>query len=314
MGACVGSEPFASSGVADSGDATAVDASTPNASDGSSPTSGDSSVGAMDAAGDANLGTDGGAWTPKTGLPGLALWLDSETGVTFDGTAKLTSWADQSGNANNGTVIAPCVGPSRALGSLNGHETLAFAETSGGSSGACIAIADSPSLQFGTGDFAVFLVARYANAVGLGAAQSPAGALWKKYLPPSGPPFTFTGVSFVANSLDAAVLVLAQNNLSGNRATGATAGLNNNTFHRFGGTRVGLNMDVWLDGTADGHVALSVATDVSQVGQMLFIGGDPSATKAWLTGNVAEVVGVKGTISSAQIAQLDAYFKAKHGL
>lgn len=33
-----------------------------------------------------------------------------------------------------------------------------------------------------------------------------------------------------------------------------------------------------------------------------------------MIGNLAEVVAVKGTLSDAQITQLDGYFKAKHGL
>ena len=49
-------------------------------------------------------------------------------------------------------------------------------------------------------------------------------------------------------------------------------------------------------------------------GQPVSIGGNPAGANSWLLGNIAEVVAVKGTLSNAQITQLDGYLKTKHGL
>ncbi len=279
-------------GGTDSGGATdslaSVDASAPDAGPGD--------------AGDA----DAGAWSPRS-LPGLALWLEGATGVTYDGSSKATSWLDQSGNGNNATLLSPCAGPSRAAASLAGRDTLAFDGTQAG--GTCMAVADSASIQFGAGDFAVFVVARYSNIPGITEAK-PSATFWAKREQAS----PFRGVWLVGNTLSESKLQLWQQNLTGNQAISARAGLNDSTFHRFGGTRRGLAFEAWVDGMSEANVALPNADNVSQVGRPLFIGGSPELPKGWLSGNIAEVVGIKGVLTNGQISQLDSYFKNKHGL
>ena len=55
--------------------------------------------------------------------------------------------------------------------------------------------------------------------------------------------------------------------------------------------------------------------DVSQAGRPVCLGSTLRFTNSSsMIGNLAEVVAVKGTLSDAQITQLDGYFKAKHGL
>ena len=265
-----------------------------------------------DAGGDAPAGS----WSPKD-LPGLAVWLDATVGATFDVNTKLTSWIDQSGNGNNGTITAPCVGPARAANSLNGHDTLAF--TGSASVGACVAIADATSMRFGINDFAVFVVARYSNVPNV-LSSTGLPNLWTG-LRQEGTSFNYTGARLFANTVSSeAKLQLWQNNSSGNGAVSATALLNDATFRRFGGTRRGVALETWIDGTADGSVTLPSVVDVTQPARAAFIGGDPvaaatgSSLTGWLLGNIAEVVAVKGNLTDAQIAQLDGHFKTKHGL
>ncbi len=304
--ACVGTDP-ALTGADGPESGIANEAST---ADGSSPSTDDGSVVTTDAksGADSEAGGEAGAWTPKSGLPGLALWLDSTVGVTFDGSAKLTSWLDQSGNGNNGTVSAPCVGPRLAASSLNGRDTLAFSETGG--IGACVSVADVVSLQFGTGDFAMFMVARYTNIPDLLGAGDSTATFFAKVQVAS----PATGAHLFGNTSSDAKLQLWLSNQSGNQALGATGALNNNVFHRFGATRRGLDLEVWVDGASDGKVTLGGAADLSQVGRPLDIGGVPESSRSSLLGNIAEVVVIKGNATNAKLADLDAYFKAKHGL
>lgn len=263
--------------------------------------------------GDAEATADGegGTFSPKD-LPGLALWLDSGAGVTY-ASAKVTSWLDQSGNGNNATVPSgSCLAPAQAANSLNGKDTLAFTDpggVGGAGAGTCVSIADSASLRFGTGDFAIFVVARYTNIPGFGTNDSVA-TFWSKRQP-SG---SLGGAALFANTFSEAKLQLWQQNVNGNQAVGSTGSLNQNVFHRFGGTRRGLKLETWVDGSSDGLTTLPAADDVSQVGRSLFIGGAPELPQGWLLGNIAEVVAVKGNLTGAQITQLDAYFKAKHAL
>jgi hypothetical protein len=49
----------------------------------------------------------------------------------------------------------------------------------------------------------------------------------------------------------------------------------------------------------------------------LYIGGEPDSGTSgsnWLSGNLAEVVAVKGSVTDARLAELDQYFKTKFAL
>ena len=247
-------------------------------------------------------------WSPKDHLPGLTVWLDNRVGLNFDGSAKLTSWVDQSGNGNNGVVTAPCAGPSRAVGSLAGQDTLLFSETGG--VGTCVAIADAATIEFGTGDFAVFMVARYTNTPdALGAGDATPNFFSKIQNASPG-----TGVHLFGNTSTEAKMQFWENNIVGNSVVGATPGLNDNVFRRIGATRRGLDLEVWVQGVSDGKIVLGSALDLSQPGRPLNLGGVPESYRSSLHGNIAEVIVVKGNLTNAQLADLDTYFKTKHGL
>ena len=256
----------------------------------------------QDSGSDAGRDANPGAWSPKD-IPGLAVWLDSTTGVTFDGSENVTAWLDQSANQNKAGPTAPCIAPTRAANSLNGHDTIAFS----GAGRTCVVVADAPSLQFGMSDFAIFVVARYTNVPMLGGTNSLA-YFWRKKDDGVG------GVVFIGSGGNAGDTRLQLSAGINGFTTGATTGLNDNSFRRLGGTRRGVDLEVWVDGNPESKKTVTVE-DVSQVGQPVCLG----ATLAFnnlssMIGNLAEVVAVKGTLSDAQITQLDGYFKAKHGL
>jgi hypothetical protein len=229
-------------------------------------------------------------------------------GVTFDGNDRVTAWSDRSANANN-AAPAPCVGPAKAAASLGGKQTLLFDGTS-----TCLKIATSASVEFGTGDYAIFVVARYNNTPTFGAANA-VGVFWSKRLTSS----NYDGAVFWGNTIAPSTgkLNARQSNLVGNGATGATDNLNDNTWRRLGTTRRGTTMAVWVNGVVDGTQTLSAASDVSQNTRPVWIGGEGDMNTTglnWLAGNIAEIVAVKGNVTDAQVAQLDAYLKAKFGL
>lgn len=239
-----------------------------------------------------------GAWSPKD-LPGLAVWLDSSVGLTSDGSSNVTAWLDQSGNQNKAAPAAPCVAPTRVANSLNGHDTLAFP----GVARTCVVVPDSPSIQFGTGDFAIFVVARYSNVRVLGGDNTYA-PLWMKKAADGFGGLAFTGsdkLSFGESAFGAFT-------------ESATGGLNDNRFRRFGGTRRGTDLEIWLDGSQDSKKTVTIV-DVSQVGRPLTVGAILLiSTSNTMIGSLAEIVAVKGNITDAQIADLDGYFKTKYAL
>ena len=239
------------------------------------------------------------AWTPKD-LPGLAVWLDNATGLMDDGSGNVTGWLDQSANQNKATPVAPCVAPTRAANSLNGHDTLAFS----GAARTCVVIADGPSVQFGTSDFAIFVVARYSNVPAL--QGNGLAYFWMKPRADG-----FTGVDFYGGGISDARTSLGT---TAGSTSGTTVGLNDNSFRRYGGTRRGLDLEVWVDGSSESKKAVNIV-DVSEVGRAVSIGArlEVSSTGSMM-GNLAEVVAVKGNLTDAQIAKLDAYLKTKHGL
>ena len=302
-GASASSSSGASSTAASSG------ASSTAASSGASSTaasSGTSSTAASSTAGSSSSGVVGG-FAP-TDLPGLSVWLDAMVGITYDAGNRVLVWGDRSGNANN-AAPSSCTGPLRAAASLNGRDTLVFDGAAD-----CLRIADATSVQFAAGDFAVFVVLRYANAPVFGNANAIA-SFWAKRIVGG----NYAGVSMFGNTISPATtgkLELRQTNVTGNIATGATNNLNDNMYRRLGVARRGSTLEVYVNGALDGSQATTVI-DVGEPGRPVWLGGEPDQGTSgtnWMVGNLAEVVAVKGSLTDAQIASLDAYLKSKYGL
>ncbi len=312
----VGDAADASTGDSASPDASAVD----GASGTDSATGGDGDAAASldatapgDAAHVTDSSPDGDAasWSP-TQIGGLALWLDAMSSVTYDGANRVLVWGDRSGGSNN-AAPSSCTGPLRAAASQNGRDTLVFDGAAN-----CLRVVDAASLQFGAGDFAVFVVARYANVPTFGQPNAIATLFAKRPVATAGT--TWVGAALFANTISPAntrKLSAWQGNVTGNIATGATDNLNDNAYRRFGMARRGTALEVYVNGVLDGTQAVS-ALDVSAATRPVWIGGEPDQGAApgvnFVLGNLAEVVAVKGTVTAAQIAQLDAYLKTKWGL
>lgn len=113
-----------------------------------------------------------GTWTPKS-LPGLSLWLDDTAGLVEDSqnAGYIKHWLDQSGNGNDaaGGCNGSCGEPGYDQAAIHGHDAIICT--------GAMEITDAPSLQFGTGDFAIAMVAK----IGTGGFNLPEAYYWRKF-------------------------------------------------------------------------------------------------------------------------------------
>lgn len=260
------------------------------ASDGGNPNdaSTDGAVDSSSTDGDANA-----AFTPKS-LSGLVLWLDDTVGVVPDlqNAGLVHKWLDQSGNSNDATGGCATGGscqngmPAIDSAAIHGHDAFICG---GSNSGSAFRVEDSPSLHFGTGDWAVAEVYKPAivsvvNNLGL----------WLK----TGDPFMDllqTGPSTL--QLDDA----------GSQLFGSLPGTGKFEYIIARGPFMTL---VTSNGSATGPTA---SGDISTSGVPVYICNDGAADSN-SEAEIAEVVAVKGTLSDTDQANLVSYFKAKFGL
>jgi len=258
-----------------------------------------------------------GPFDPSQLGTNLVLWLDAAKGVTQANNA-VSTWADQtsyhndaSGGSGNG-AHQPMVSAT-AINNLPAMEFTIPTTQNGASQ--YFDIADSASLEFGTGDFAIFMVAEYDNPT----ANSPntQATFYTKVAGntvPTGPQLYGNAAGTTPNSIVAVVRA----RIDANDAIDSTAAnYNDGKFHRIGIRRVGSTLQVWTDGTsttitpdAGGNVDVSAAGTDATIGATI-TNGFPGQR---LSGGIAEVVGVSGTLSDGDTANLDGYFKTKYAL
>lgn len=97
---------------------------------------------------------------PPSALPGLALWLRADRGVTRDDDDQVTRWEDQSPNGNDAVPAQPGPDGLFIASSLRGRPAVRFS----GAASAGFTIASDPSLFFGTSDFLIAVVLTPAGA------------------------------------------------------------------------------------------------------------------------------------------------------
>jgi hypothetical protein len=239
-------------------------------------------------------------------LPGLVLWLDASQAVTTS-QSKVSAWTDQSASNNSATQPTTAQQPTLVTGVINGHPVVRFDGAS-----TALQIADAASLQWGTGDYVVEIVGSWKNgATSLGMLYAKAAYTTPPY------PGALVWANMQGTS-DSTALGAANESTSGYYVTGATMNLNDGTprlyaARRYGGT----NLEVRVNGVSDQSVVLPAATDVSATGNPAYIGGHPQNTTSViqpLDGDIAEVVAVHGSLTTAQLSALETYLKTKYGL
>ena len=322
----IGSNPHADGGAAGSHDGASRppvrDASAPDAS---ARDAAARDVGPRDAAlgdhraADAIVDTGVDATEPfsPASVSGLVLWLDAEKGVT--GTTAVSAWADQSGNGNNAAQASTPLQPTYRSAAVNGLPAIHFTALPLTQPGNMLEVTDSATLQWGTGDFYVAVVARFDNAFTDGGNGETATGLLFGKLPP---PFTMGGM---------APALLLSANVIGNVAPSEEIGLgfetmstagdyvvtttpyNDGTVHLFAVQRAGLGLDLRVDGVSVG-TSTSDNPDVSAVGTNVQLGAYDSGIGLRLDGDIAEVLAVSGTLSPQSRTLLEGYELSKYAL
>ena len=285
--ACVGGDTVA---IRDSG----ADATTSDASDASSNDATDAS---------SSEASEAGPTYDVKSLSGLALWLDATAGVTADKAGNVSVWADQSGNANDMKVAASePTPPMLASASLHGHAAIHF------DGGAHLEALDAASLQLGAGDFSLSIVMLQTTSnVNLNY-----GLVFAKQANASG----FPGVAVFADLPSNTTKLYGQVSTS-EWVASSTTNLDDGKPRVYGFRRVGAAITIRLDGSVDGTATVDAgAVDVSAVGipARMGAGGEGTSAGQIFTGDIAEVVLIKGSTSDADLVALETYLKGRYAL
>jgi hypothetical protein len=270
-------------------------------------------------------------WTPYS-LAGLVLWLDGHAGLgTLDGgvdggdagsdAGPPLQWLDQSGLGNNALGYGPAI---RAT-ALDGQPAVHFDGTD------YLLLQDSTSLNWATQDFALAVVVQHTTYEDGGG--SSYGTLYSKQIYDTAP---YTGVGLFANVPGGTSKILEQLNQYGtSEVTSGSSGYNDGTPFVVLIHRAAIVADGGADASTDAGDAAAVpamasmsmlinaadagfatgtgyALDTDSLGYPARIGGTQAGQN--LTGDIAEVIAVQGTVSASDLENLQAYLMNKYGL
>lgn len=257
--------------------------------------------------GDAGTASDGGAFEVGA-LPGLVLWLESTHGVTrFDG-GTVAGWADRSGRGNDAFQSVTYNRPTWTEQAIGGRPGVHFDMDA--MWGQFLTIDDAPTLQWGTDDFTLAVVARYDNETGSTGSASRFGMFFFKQT-------ATAGLAFQANSPGQVVTSGVAIELDPDpteRLVSTGTGYNDLQGHLFVARRVGTSLQLRHNGVADGAKTVPVV-DVSAVGQAVHLGATLERIDSTrLNGDLAELVAIKGPLGDVELLALEAYLKAKYAL
>jgi hypothetical protein len=279
-GACSGAQVCAADGASYGACDCGADAGTDSAMESSIADSTTDSI-------VADTGVDTSADTPiepisPDKLPGLSLWLDGDKGVTLSSGGFVQGWKDQSSHGND---VANCSGIGQEKGDIKGHDAVAFI-------GGNCRIEDDPSLQFGTGGFALMVVVKP------GGAGAQPNVLFGKY----------AGMPQVGMRLDiqATANLFAGAYPPGTPIAEAHAYVAPSVYHLV--IARGPDLELRVDGVTSKGTKSTY--DVSGTGSFVVIGGSGSSDTTQM--NVAEYVAVKGALTDDQVLGVEAYFKNRY--
>jgi len=239
------------------------------------------------------------SWSPAS-LPGLVLWLEASA-VSPPSGSQISLWPDLSPAGNDAVQTVPAYQPTFEAAAVGGLPAMRFDGNL-----TFFTIADSASLQWGTGDYTLMVIGQFASS------GVPDQFFYQK-VTASAP---WYGPSLFVNSdkpsLDTrATSQLAQYTL----ITSAHDGLGD-APHLFGGRRFGSSLEVRVDGASDG-VTTVPSLDISAAGSYATMGQNgysPQPGFQALDGTIAEVVAVGGPIASADLQTLECHLLLKYGV
>jgi hypothetical protein len=297
----------------DAADATANDASDATSSeDASDATSSQdasdatSSEDASDATSSQDTGEDAGPWTPSALGSRLAFWFDPTSLVQVGG--NVATWSDLSGNGNDAVQGNTAYEPAYNAAGIGGLPSATFNGPI-----TFLAIADNPSMEWGTSDFAVYAVARAT----LQTVATNAMLYQKTGASP------YDGASLYINAGKPFQTTLAAAQVSGSIyvvSNSPPSTFVDSSVHLLGAYRTGATLQVRVDGALSNSItSAAVATvDVSSFGYSAIIGqngyGIPQDEFQQVHGDIAELVGVNGTLAPAELASLEQYLTARYAI
>jgi hypothetical protein len=244
-------------------------------------------------------------WSPGL-LPGLALWLDASLGVTAGSDDTVSSWRDQSGRGNDAIAGDAGSRPKASRGGANGSPLVLFGSSQAPQS-VFVRVPDAPTLRWGTGPFAVILVAASENHTAL------PGLLFRK----RGPDPTASRLELMAEGPGDGRL---QASLRPDLAPYETIAqhLTNGRPFAFAVRRtVAGVLELRVNGQPNGRVlGPQVLVDISAPGAdiVLGAGADQDPPCCQLSGGIAEVIGVEGDLSDDDLSRVETYLRDKYGL
>jgi len=271
---------------------------------------GSSGAGGAGAGGSAGLVGDAGqGGAPSTFIPTalgnrLVLWLDAGALALTNG-QDVPAWSDLSGAANHALQAFDSYRPIYTASAINGLPAVTF---DGAQSH--LEIADALTLRWGTGDFAILVVARGAPS------QATNAMLYQK----SNLSSPFAGPNFYVNADKPSSSRRAQIQLDASTYTGTLAGVGDTVARLFVGARRAASgasvLEMRVNGATETTLSIG-AVDIDAVGQAVIIGHNgynPNSGFQAFEGDIAEVCAVRGALSDAELDDLEGYLMSKYAL
>jgi hypothetical protein len=226
-------------------------------------------------------------------ISGLTIWLDAARGIDSDA----TRWADLSGNGADATPSSASIG----LGEdpfVPGRPAIYFSIIGSGTGirGAQLFVTPGPGTDWGDAPFLLEVVVRHQTA-GAGVAS-----FWASGSADTPPDLRLLGNE--AFTVNANFAVIAQGpSMTTRLTTGSAVTYNDNSIHSFG---------VWRD--ADNNISLLLdGVTVMSGRQTEAVTSSGAATMGPFQGQLFEVLGKKGLVTSEEVAAVESYFKNKYG-
>ena len=224
----------------------------------------------------------------------LALWLKADAGVTADGSGFVSQWNDQSGSGNHAVQTQAVNQPLLVAGAMNGKPVLRF-DASVNINYLDIAHASNLVIR---SDFSLFTVVNVQNLVNYNAfvtktAGNQPGPFDIYTTPTAGKP------------------TLLRGNGSANSGLAGVSNLVAGQAYILSGVARGTNMTAYLNGAFNGSVLATAG--ITDRGGVMKIGtrGD-LFTK--LTGDIAEIILIRGAVSDAERSAINNYLGAKYAI
>ena len=137
--------------------------------------------------GSPDAGPDEGTEIPNcaerfTALPGIVMWLDATTGVVANAEQHVEEWSDSSSYGNTASSAGNPEGTGRCGCRRTSSGTARYVSGTAPRRSAArrMKVPDAPSLQFGTGSFAIIAVLRYRNPAEVNPLYNDTGLIYGK--------------------------------------------------------------------------------------------------------------------------------------